>query len=147
MVSFLVSLNKPFHYNLIYLCNKFSVTEICGPKFRAPFGILTQFPFGIGASLLPLIAYFVRGWVPLQLAISIPCVALVSYYWFVPESPRWLVTKGRYKEALKILKKGAETNNNTLPSDEEIIAIMEKIYQQEEAEALATIAHAQRTPR
>ena len=114
----------------IRLCQIFSVTEICGPKFRAPFGILTQFPFGIGASLLPLIAYFVRGWVPLQLAISIPCVALVSYYWFVPESPRWLVAKGRYKEALKILKKGAETNNNTLPSDEELIAIMEKIYQQ-----------------
>ena len=61
----------------------FSVTEICGPKFRAPFGILTQFPFGIGASLLPLVAYFIRDWFTLQLSISIPCVALVTYYWYV----------------------------------------------------------------
>ena len=38
----------------------FIVTEICGLKFRMPFGILTQFPFGIGAALMPLIAYFVR---------------------------------------------------------------------------------------
>ena len=55
----------------------FSVTEICGPKFRARFGILTQFPFGIGASLLPVIAYFVRSWVPLQVK-AICCAALFS---------------------------------------------------------------------
>lgn len=59
----------------------FSVTEICGPKYRTYFGILTQFPFGIGAALLPLVAYFVREWKSLQLAISIPCVLLASYYW------------------------------------------------------------------
>lgn len=57
------------------------MTEICGPKFRSWFGILTQFPFGIGASVLPIIAYFIRDWTTLQLAISLPCVLLVTYYW------------------------------------------------------------------
>ena len=59
----------------------FLVTEICGPQFRAPFGILTQFPFGVGAAFLPLVAYFIRDWVTLQLAISIPCLLLITYYW------------------------------------------------------------------
>ena len=59
----------------------FAVTEICGPKYRTYFGILTQFPFGIGAALLPLIAYFIRNWQNLQLAISVPCLLLALYYW------------------------------------------------------------------
>lgn len=57
------------------------MTEICGSKFRSWFGILTQFPFGLGASLLPIIAYFIRDWTTLQLAISLPCVLLATYYW------------------------------------------------------------------
>ena len=58
------------------------VTEICGPKYRTWFGILTQFPFGIGAAILPLIAYFVRQWVTLQIVIAVPSVLLVLYYWW-----------------------------------------------------------------
>jgi len=134
-----------FSVSGVFECGFVLVTEICGPKFRARFGILTQFPFGIGASLLPVIAYFVRSWVPLQLAISIPSVALVSYYWFVPESPRWLVAKGRFKEALKILKKGADTNSNTLPPDEEVFAVMQKIFEQEEMEAAQVAAEGPQT--
>ena len=78
----------------------FSVTEICGPKYRTYFGILTQFPFGIGAALLPIIAYFIRSWQSLQLAISVPCVLLGLYYFFVPESPRWLMAEGRIGTSL-----------------------------------------------
>ena len=55
----------------------------------------------------------------------------------VPESPRWLVTKGRFDEALKILKTGAKMNKRTLPSDNEMIEMMEKIHLQDEQEAPA----------
>ena len=53
----------------------------------------------------------------------------------VPESPRWLVTKGRFDEALKILKAGAKMNKKTLPSDNEMIEMMEKIKLQDEQDA------------
>jgi len=123
-----------FSVSGVFECGFVLVTEICGLKFRMPFGILTQFPFGIGAALMPLIAYFVREWSQLQLCISIPCVLLCSYYWMVPESPRWLIGMGRFDEALKILKGGAKVNKKTLPSDNEMLAMMEQVKQAGEEE-------------
>lgn len=123
-----------FSVSGVFECGFVLVTEICGPTYRTYFGILTQFPFGIGASILPLVAYFIREWQTLQLAISIPCVLLASYYWFVPESPRWLMAEGRFEEAIKILKNGAKTNkrSNDMPSDEELLEMMRVIKADEE---------------
>ncbi|CAB4070220.1 SLC22A4_5 [Lepeophtheirus salmonis] len=115
-------------------CGFVLVTEVCGPKYRTIFGILTQFPFGIGAALLPLIAYFLRDWFSLQLAISIPSVLLIVYFIFMPESPRWLLGEGRVDEALKILKDGAKMNNKELPSDEEMYEILTQFKNESMAE-------------
>merc|ERR1719507_1723656 len=126
-----------FSVSGVFECGFVLVTEICGPKYRTWFGILTQFPFGIGAAILPLIAYFVRQWVTLQIVIAVPSVLLVLYFWFVPESPRWLVSQGRDDEALKILKDGAKYNKATLPPDDQIKDLMRRIREQEETEAVA----------
>lgn len=129
-----------FSVSGVFECGFVLVTEICGPKFRAPFGILTQFPFGIGAAMLPLVAYFIREWKTLQLAISVPCVLLCTYYWFIPESPRWLIAEGRCEEALKILKAGAKTNKRTLPPDNELLEMLEKL-KEEEVETKVEVEH------
>jgi hypothetical protein len=50
MVRFLVA----FSVSGVFECGFVLVTEIVSPGLRTPFGIMTQFPFGIGASLLPL---------------------------------------------------------------------------------------------
>ena len=72
-----------FSVSGVFECGFVLVTEIVASELRTPFGIMTQFPFGIGASLLPLIAYFIKDWTALQLAISIPCTLLISFYWFI----------------------------------------------------------------
>jgi len=129
-----------FSVSGVFECGFVLVTEICGPTYRTYFGILTQFPFGWGAALLPIIAYFIRQWKNLQLAISIPCVLLGIFYWTIPESPRWLMAEGRFDEALQILKAGAKTNNNSLPPDEEIMEMMKSIAADEEdAEEKTTV--------
>ncbi|XP_023324223.1 organic cation transporter protein isoform X3 [Eurytemora carolleeae] len=121
-----------FSVSGVFECGFVLVTEIVSAELRTPFGIMTQFPFGIGASLLPLVAYFIKDWQPLQLAISIPSILLVTYYWFIPESPRWLVSENRYPEALQVLKEAAKINGNSLPSDEEMLDLLENIAKEEQ---------------
>lgn len=128
-----------FSVSGVFECGFVLVTEICGPTYRTYFGILTQFPFGIGACLLPLVAYFVREWTKLQLAISVPGALLLLYYFFVPESPRWLMGEGRIDEALVILKKGAQTNGRTLPSDDELREWMTAMYEEDKEEKEAEV--------
>jgi len=127
-----------FSVSGVFECGFVLVTEIVAPELRTPFGIMTQFPFGIGASLLPLVAYFIKNWTPLQLAISIPCCALISYYWAIPESPRWLIQAGKFKEALAVLKKAAATNKATLPSDEEMLGYLRALDVKDDAEETET---------
>ena len=48
----------------------------------------------------------------------LPMSVLPIYYWFVPTSPRYLVGKGRIKEAERVLKLGAKINRRSLPEGE-----------------------------
>merc|ERR1712109_133518 len=121
-----------FSVSGVFECGFVLVTEICGPSYRTYFGILTQFPFGWGAALLPVIAYFIRQWQHLQLAISVPCILLGIFYWTIPESPRWLMAEGRFDEALHILKNGAKTNKKQLPPDDELMDMLKAISADEE---------------
>lgn len=84
--------------------------EIIGTKWRELFSVLYQIPFNLGHLTLPAFAYFFRDWHQLQFALSIPSVILISYYWFIPESPRWLLTVGKVEESSNILVKAAKMN-------------------------------------
>ncbi|CAK1555147.1 unnamed protein product [Leptosia nina] len=89
--------------------------ELIGAKYRDTVGIIYQIPFNLGHLSLPLFGYFLRDWYHFQLAISLPSVIFLSYYYLLPESPRWLLTVGREDEALKILETAAKRNG--LPTD------------------------------
>ena len=116
-----------FSVSGVFECAFVLVMELVSPELRTPMGIMTQFPFGLGVCILPAIAYFFRNWVPLQLAISIPCLVLLIYFREIPESPRWLVQKRRFAEAKDILKKIAKANGNELPDDEEVVKMLENL--------------------
>ena len=89
--------------------------EIIGTRWRELVSVLYQIPFNLGHLTLPLFAYLLRDWRYLQFALSIPSVLLISYYWLVPESPRWLFTVGRIDESSQVLEKAAKQNN--LPTE------------------------------
>ncbi|XP_064095816.1 organic cation transporter protein-like [Macrobrachium nipponense] len=103
------------------------VMELVKPGVRTFTGMMYAFFFGSGITILPGIAYFIRDWRHLQLAISLLNGILFSYYWLLPESPRWLASQGRTEEALTIMKKIAKTNKRNLPPDSHMVKLMTTI--------------------
>ncbi|KAG3265528.1 organic cation/carnitine transporter 2 isoform X2 [Ictidomys tridecemlineatus] len=55
-------------------------------------------------------------WRMLLLALTVPGVLCAALWWFIPESPRWLISQGRYKEAEVIIRKAAKINGIVAPS-------------------------------
>ncbi|XP_071955103.1 organic cation transporter protein-like [Antedon mediterranea] len=93
------------------------VTEIVGPSWRTFIGITIEYFYTLGYIILTGVAYALRDWQNIELTLSLPGVLFLSYFWILPESPRWLMTKGRYEESVKILRNFAKTNKKSLPED------------------------------
>ncbi|NWS39944.1 S22A3 protein, partial [Probosciger aterrimus] len=89
------------------------VTEIVGSDQRIV-GIVIQIFFTLGIMILPGIAYLIPTWQGIQLAISLPNFLFLLYYWVVPESPRWLLTRKKGDKALKIMHNIAKHNGKYL---------------------------------
>ena len=79
-------------------------------------GIGLMLPWAIGYSTLPLIAFYIPQWNHLQIAISAPLPIFMVAYYFIPECPRWLLSKGKVNEAYKILERGARINGKSAPA-------------------------------
>ncbi|XP_048190009.1 solute carrier family 22 member 5 isoform X1 [Perognathus longimembris pacificus] len=92
-------------------------TEILGKSVRILFATLGVCIFyAFGYMVLPLFAYFIRDWRMLLLALTGPGALCAVLWWFIPESPRWLISQGRYKEAEVIIRKAAKLNGIVAPS-------------------------------
>ncbi|XP_046582562.1 organic cation transporter protein-like [Haliotis rubra] len=89
--------------------------ELVGPSKRVLTGIICELYWTFGVFLATTIAYFVRDWRHLQLIVSTPTALFLAYYWFMPESPRWLISKRKFEEADRILRHAAKINKTTLP--------------------------------
>ncbi|XP_072933084.1 organic cation transporter protein-like [Epargyreus clarus] len=86
------------------------IMETIGTKYREIFGCLFQIPFIIGHMTVPLFAYYFRKWDEYSLALAVPPLIYLGYFFVLNESPRWLVSVGRVEEATKIVTKAAEMN-------------------------------------
>ncbi len=60
----------------------FKGTEWTCTKRRMLAGIITDYAFGLGYMLLAGVAYLIRDWRKLQLAISAPGFLLIFYIWW-----------------------------------------------------------------
>lgn len=60
----------------------FAAIEFIGAKYRTFVGIMIETPFALGEAMTGVLAYFIRDWRYLQLAITLPALLLISYKWY-----------------------------------------------------------------
>ncbi|XP_012885710.1 PREDICTED: solute carrier family 22 member 14 [Dipodomys ordii] len=69
----------------------------------------------IGIMFLVGLAYTIPHWRLLFLVGGVPVFPLICCVWVLPESPRWLMTRGRIEEAKQVLCYAARVNKRTIP--------------------------------
>ncbi|XP_067844458.1 solute carrier family 22 member 2-like isoform X2 [Heptranchias perlo] len=108
-----------------WLCAYVFITELVGLEYRRTVGILYQVCYSTGMMLLPAVAYFLPAWRNLQLATTIPNFLFLTYYWLIPESPRWMLSQNKSAEAMNVIQKMAKRNGKSLSKKFETITVEE----------------------
>ncbi|XP_076339276.1 carcinine transporter-like isoform X2 [Tachypleus tridentatus] len=93
------------------------LVEIVGKEKRTRLMGIACIGWTLGLCSLPLFAFLFRNWRTFGLITTCFCIPYFFYWRFLPESTRWLVSVGRYEEAVVILTEMAKTNGRPLPID------------------------------
>ncbi|XP_069166369.1 solute carrier family 22 member 1 [Procambarus clarkii] len=88
------------------------VVETVGSRRRALTTGLYYGTWTAGMCFTALVAFLVPHWQYLALISCVPPIIFLLFLRLVPESPRWLLSKGRVTECARILLQVAKTNGN-----------------------------------
>ncbi|XP_067899885.1 organic cation/carnitine transporter 2-like isoform X2 [Heterodontus francisci] len=112
LLNFLIGLAHISNYVAAFVLG----SEILAKSIRIKYctlGVCNS--YALGYMILPLVAYFIRSWRMLLFTLSLPGLLYIPLWWFIPESPRWLLLKGRVQEAEAIFRHIAKRNGVTPP--------------------------------
>ncbi|XP_070838869.1 solute carrier family 22 member 7a [Chaetodon trifascialis] len=114
-------------------------------KHRTFSGVIISLSWSVGNMLLALLAYCIRDWRHLTLAVTAPCIIAIIACWWLPESARWLLANGRVEEAKKYLVWCSKMNRtNATKLDPEVLR---KVTVSEVAEKNYSYLDLVKTPR
>ncbi|KAA0719165.1 Solute carrier family 22 member 13 [Triplophysa tibetana] len=113
-----------FRINCIILA-----TEWTGTAQRSYGSCLSQVLSSLGQVVFLALIYYLRDWRMCQFIMATPIGIVVLYIWFIPESARWLLDRGRPEDAKKLIQKAAKINKRTIPD-----SLMEKVLLEKPAE-------------
>ncbi|XP_076130239.1 solute carrier family 22 member 6 [Alosa pseudoharengus] len=100
-------------------------------KTRTVVGTLSSFFFTFGQMVLAGVAYSLKDWRKLHVAVCAPYFVFALYSWWYSESARWLVLNGRSKEALKHIHRVARINGKPEMMDKITLEVLESHMQKE----------------
>uniref|UniRef100_A0A4X2K0V3 Solute carrier family 22 member 12 n=1 Tax=Vombatus ursinus TaxID=29139 RepID=A0A4X2K0V3_VOMUR len=86
---------------------------------------ISSLGFSVGEFLLSGVAYAIRDWCFLQLAVSVPFVLFFLSSWWLAESARWLIVTGKIDQGLHALRRVAGINGKKDARDTLTIESME----------------------
>ncbi|XP_071958365.1 solute carrier family 22 member 15-like [Antedon mediterranea] len=123
-------------------------TENVGASYRVLAGTMVQVVFALGIAACGGLAYLIRDWRQLSFASGIPFIFYLSLYWILPESPRWLASKGKLTQAEALLFKMALRNKKQILRTDIALARPTKSSQKEKVSQPQSVGYAEffRTP-
>ncbi|CAH2084366.1 unnamed protein product [Euphydryas editha] len=98
----------------VYCSGFVLAVEMMGLNRRVLGGNIVSSTFALGQAVTALIAWVIPEWRTLTRVLYIPSFLFLFYYFLLDESVRWLLSKGRRKEAIKIIFKAAAVNKRKL---------------------------------
>ena len=123
----------------LFLCGFVYCMELVGGVWSTLVSFGLEYSWALGYITVPLLAWALPSWDHLQLGVSLPTVVftiLIALPGLVPESPRWLLVKGRKKEAEEILEKARMMNGR---ETEKVTATQEGSEETEKKEVTGTV--------
>lgn len=108
---------------LFCLSHHIVAAELVGPKYRVVTSATLSSIFATGQVILGAVAWMIQPWRYMSMALHIPGFLVVTYYTVLPESVRWLLSKGKYLEAKKVLETVARINKTQI-SDRSLEALI-----------------------
>ncbi|KAH9377551.1 hypothetical protein HPB48_012999 [Haemaphysalis longicornis] len=85
--------------------------EVLSARHRALGSLIATSGWTTGLLTLTGLAWLFRDWLQFQVVITAAASLSIINWFFLPESPRWLLATGKYDEAKKELEKAVRQNN------------------------------------
>ncbi|KAH0568655.1 hypothetical protein KQX54_021343 [Cotesia glomerata] len=86
------------------------LSEVTVDTRRKVLGTTVDILYPVGTVTVLSIAYFITEWRYLQITLSLFTIPISILIWFIPESPRWLISQNYHVKAQKILDKYNEVS-------------------------------------
>ncbi|CAG7822141.1 unnamed protein product, partial [Allacma fusca] len=100
-------------FPVMYIAPCMIGAELSDKEYRAWIYSCTWMTWVFGMASLPLLAWLTRTWFFMGLVTSVPGILIFLYWFWIPESPRWLISRGRIQEAAVIIRRIAKVNGTS----------------------------------
>ncbi|KAH8330354.1 hypothetical protein KR067_001600 [Drosophila pandora] len=111
--------------------------EISREEDRSRIAFFQSCGWSIGTTLMPLLYWWLRHWDSFMWLTSLPTAMVLLFSKYVIESPRWLISKRRFREAIVQMQKIAKFNGHRFDVTEKELA---EIYSREKQDVTFGIA-------
>jgi len=91
-----------------YVAPFLMTVELMGNDKKTMLSMMVNFPFVIGEAMMCLIAWGTHEYRLMHFVGYLPLLGLLPLWFILPESPRWLLAKGRVEEARNAVRQGAK---------------------------------------
>lgn len=91
--------------------------EINTTKLRTATTVWSTVSVAVSHVILPWYCYALQDWRHIHILLSVMALPFFFFSFFIPETPRWLAAKGKFKELRKVLTRYAASKNMTLSDD------------------------------